>query len=762
MSDRHPAVSTPVQLVEAVYERFDVTLPLARERYDRALTLAEKVLFTHMASPADGGLLREEHGTGYRPDRVAMHDATAPMAVLQFMLVGRERVAVPTTVHCDHLVRAHEGADADLAHATEDNREVYEFLRSASQRHGMGLWLPGSGTIHQVVLENYAFPGGMMVGTDSHTPTAGGVGMVAIGVGGADAVEVMVGMPWTLRVPRLIGVELTGRLNGWTASRDVALRLAEILTVTGGAGAIVEFFGPGAERLSATGRATICSMSAAVGATTSVFAFDDATARYLRATGREPTADLAAANAHHLRSDPEVYADPERYYDRVVRIDLDALEPHVVGPHSPERARPVGRMQQDVDDQGWPQRVSAALIGSCTNSSYEDITRVASLARVASQHGLSVAEGVQFMIAPGSEQVRATIERDGLLADLEAIGGVVLANACGPCVGQWRRDTINRGETNAIVTSYNRTGPRRNDGNPATLAFVASPEQTVAIALSGRLGFDPRRDTITAPDGTELVLPEPVGQELPDRGLDRGAAAFVAPVVGEAVEVVIAEDSERLQRLEPFPPNPAADLEGLPVLLKVRGRCTADDIAMAGSWLRFSGHLENTADSLYLGATNAFTGDATALDVRADDERMRLPDLARRWHQQGVDSVVVGDENHGEGSSREHAAMAPRHRGVRAVIARSFARIHETNLKRQGVLPLTFVDPADHARVQQHDRVTVRGIADLAPGVDLTLELTHGDGTCDAVPVRHTLTDEQIAWYWAGSALNTIRAPVPS
>jgi aconitate hydratase len=758
VSDRHPAASTPASLVQAAYAKFDERVPLARERYGRALTLAEKILFSHIDDPVDGGLQRGVDYTDYRPDRVAMQDATAQMAVLQFMLAGKDEVAVPTTVHCDHLIQAHTGADSDLQIANEENREVYDFLRSSSDRYGMGFWKPGGGIIHQVVIEQYAFPGGMMIGTDSHTPNAGGVGMVAIGVGGADAVDVMVGMPWNLKVPKLIGVELTGTLSGWTASKDVILKVAEILTVKGGTGAIVEYFGPGALSLSATGKGTICNMGAEIGATTSIFAYDDAIARYLKSTGREELADLATANAHHLRADDAVYADPDSYYDQVIRIDLDTLQPHLVGPHSPDKAHPVSRMQADVESEGYPERVSAALVGSCTNSSYEDITRVASLARFAKENGLTAAEGVEFLITPGSEQVRATIERDGLLADLEAIGATVLANACGPCIGQWKRDTVSKGDVNAIVTSYNRNFPKRNDGNPATLGFVASPETTVAIALSGRLGFDPTRDTITNDKGEEISLPIPVGIELPPRGFDAGAEVFAAPSDGASGEVVIAEGSERLQPLTPFAPNAREDLEGLPVLLKAKGKCTTDHISMAGPWLRYRGHLENISGNLYLGAISAYTGDSTAHDVLHDDAPMSFPELAKTWHELGVDSVVFGDENLGEGSSREHAAMEPRFRGVRAVIVRSFARIHETNLKKQGVLGLTFADPADYEKVLEHDRVAIRGIAELAPGVDLTVELTHADGTTDSFKVKHTLSPEQIEWFWAGSALNLIRS----
>jgi aconitate hydratase len=758
MSDaRHPAAGTPTELVRAAYERYDALLEKARERYGRPLTYAEKVLFSHLDDPDGAGLERGVDYTDYRPDRVAMQDATAQMAVLQFMLAGKDEVAVPTTVHCDHLIQAHVGADADLRIANEANREVYEFLRSASQRYGMGFWKPGSGIIHQVVLENYAFPGGMMIGTDSHTPNAGGLGMVAIGVGGADAVDVMVGMPWNLRVPKLIGVKLTGTLSGWTAPKDIILKVAEILTVKGGTGAIVEYFGPGAESISATGKGTICNMGAEIGATTSLFAYDESMARYLKATEREEIADLATANAHHLRPDPEVYDDPERYYDQLIEIDLDTLEPHLVGPHTPDLARPVSAMKEEAPEKDYPVEITAALVGSCTNSSYEDISRAASIARHAKEHGLE--SRTNLLITPGSEQVRATIERDGLLADLESIGATVLANACGPCIGQWKRDDIEQGDRNSIVTSFNRNFPKRNDGNAETLAFIGSPETVVAMALAGRLDFDPTRDVLTTADGEEVTLPEPVGVELPDGGFTRGEEGFVAPAEGADVDVVIEDGSERLQRLSPFAAWDGEDITDLPILLKAEGKCTTDHISMAGPWLRFRGHLENISGNLYMGADNAFSpNNGMGVDVLGDGEEVKLPELAKRWHEQGRDFVVFGDENFGEGSSREHAAMEPRFRGARAVIVRSFARIHETNLKKQGVLPLTFVDPADYEKVRVDDRVSIVGLADLAPGRNITVVLTHADGSTDEIETKHTMSDEQIEWFRAGSALNLIRA----
>jgi aconitate hydratase A / 2-methylisocitrate dehydratase len=751
--------STPVELIERVYATLEERCAIGRRRLGRPLTLAEKILVNHLDVPEESGLERGVSYVDLRPDRVAMQDATAQMAWLQFMTAGLPEVAVPTTVHCDHLIQAKENGKVDLLAALEGNSEVYDFLESVSAKYGAGFWRPGSGIIHQVVLEQYAFPGGMMIGTDSHTPNAGGAGMIAIGVGGADAVDVMTGFPWNVRWPKLIGVHLTGELSGWTASKDVILKVAEILTVKGGTGAIVEYFGPGARSLSATGKATICNMGAEIGATTSIFAYDDAIARYLKATGREAYVDLAERVAHDLRSDDEVEAEPSAFYDQVIEIDLSDLRPHINGPHSPDRARSLDKLGAEAEAEGWPMEPSAALIGSCTNSSYEDITRVASLARFAAEHGLT--SKVDLLVTPGSEQVRATIERDGLLADLRAMGATVLANACGPCIGQWNRVDIEEGETNVIVTSYNRNFPKRNDGNAATLAFVTSPETVMALALAGTLAFDPTTDTITTPSGEQVLLPEPVGVELPDRGFDPGESGFVAPPPDSAgVEIVVRPDSDRLQLLEPFPAWDGQDLADLPVLLKAIGKCTTDHISMAGPWLRYRGHLENISGNLFNGAVNAFTEEAGSGVNPVSGEVQTFPDMARDLHERGVRWIAVGDENYGEGSSREHAAMEPRFRGAAAIIVRSFARIHETNLKKQGVLALTFDDPSDYDKVRADDRVSLVGLADLQPEGQVRVVLAHADGTAEEIVTNHTMSAEQIEWFKAGSALNLIRAQV--
>lgn len=741
----HVTSTTPVPLAEAVYARYPERVALARGRLGRPLTYAEKVLVAHADDPATVGFGRGVDYADYRPDRVAMQDATAQMALLQFMLAGLPSVAVPTTVHCDHLIQARVGADADLRVALDTNREVYDFLRSVSSKYGIGFWQPGSGIIHQVVLENYAFPGGMMIGTDSHTPNAGGLGMVAIGVGGADAVDVMAGWPYNTRVPKLIGVRLTGQLSGWAAPKDVILAVAGILTVKGGTGAIVEYFGPGAETISATGKATICNMGAEIGATCSLFAYDHNTAKYLKATGREAIADLADRYAEHLRNDPEVDADPAGFYDQVVEIDLSALEPHLVGPHTPDRDRPVTQIAAEATREGWPTEISSALVGSCTNSSYEDIGRAAHIARQAAARGMRVQ--VPLMITPGSEQVRATIERDGLLADLEAIGATVLANACGPCIGQWKRDDVADGEVNVIVTSFNRNFPARNDGNTGTLAFIGSPETVVGMALTGRL------------DGSFMdAFEPPVADDLPARGFDRGESGFVAPADDPAsVDVAVRAGSERLELLSPFPAWPGGDFRGLRVLLKARGKCTTDHISPAGSWLKYRGHLTNISQNLFLGAVNVFADAEPGLGVDARDGSVkRLPDLARAYKDAGIEWIAIGDENYGEGSSREHAAMEPRYMNGRVVLVRSFARIHEANLKKQGVLPLTFADPADYERVRADDVVDVIGVDDLAPGSTLRVVLHHGDGTTDEILARHTMSEEQIEWFRAGSALNLL------
>jgi aconitate hydratase len=750
------AANTPIELIQRVYSTLDERLATGRRRLGRPLTLAEKVLINHLDDPETGGLDRGVSYTDLRPDRVAMQDATAQMALLQFMTAGLPQVAVPSTVHCDHLIQAKEDGHRDLLAALETNSEVYDFLESVSAKYGIGFWKPGSGIIHQVVLEQYAFPGGMMIGTDSHTPNAGGLGMIAIGVGGADAVDVMTGFPFNVRWPKLIGVKLTGRLNGWTAPKDVILEVARILTVKGGTGAIVEYFGPGAESISATGKATICNMGAEIGATTSIFGYDDAMARYLKATGREEIADAANAVAHHLRADDEVLAEPERFYDEVIEIDLDTLEPLINGPHTPDLSRPVSRVGGDAKLNGWPTRISYALVGSCTNSSYEDITRAASIARQAAAEGLTCK--TDLMITPGSEQVRATIERDGLLADFERIGATVLANACGPCIGQWSRSDVQEGDLNTIVTSYNRNFPKRNDGLSTTLAFVTSPETVVALALAGTLDFNPLTDTLTNDKGEPVKLAVPVGEELPAQGFTPGESGFIAPPEdGSGVEVVVRPDSDRLQLLEPFEPWDGNDYVELPVLMKAQGKCTTDHISAAGPWLRYRGHLENISGNLFLGAVNAFTGEVGVGKDITDGERRPYPEIARRYHEAGISWVAIGDENYGEGSSREHAAMEPRFRGCKVVITRSFARIHEANLKKQGILPLTFADPSDYDKVGEDDRLSFHGLADLAPDTPVRATIHHADGTATPILLHHTMSEEQIEWFKAGSALNIIR-----
>ena len=744
---------TPLDLVLARYGSAADTAAVGRERLGRPLTLAEKILFNHLADPRGQPLERGRAYAEFLVDRVAMQDATAQMALLQFMSAGLPEVQVPTTVHCDHLIQARVGAREDLAAAQEVNREVFDFLSTVSARYGIGFWKPGSGIIHQVVLEHYAFPGGMMIGTDSHTPNAGGLAMVAVGVGGADAVDAMTGGTLGLRWPKLIGVHLTGSLSGWTAPKDVILKVAQSLTVKGGTGAIVEYFGPGADSMSATGKGTICNMGAEIGATTSLFSYDDHAAAYLRATGR---ADLAAAAEdvlEHLRPDPEVLDDPHRFFDQVLEIDLDTLEPHIVGPHTPDLARPVSEVGQEARARGWPLRLSQACVGSCTNSSYEDISRAASIARQAAARGLKAR--TPLLVTPGSEQVRATIERDGLLADLEAIGAIVLANACGPCIGQWARADIVEGQDNSIITSFNRNFPKRNDGNAHTLAFIGSPETTVAYALAGTLAFNPLVDAV---DGVRLD--EPAGQELPPDGFASDFSGFVPPPADRAertkVEVVIRPDSDRLQRLEPFPAWDGNDFLELSVLLKARGKCTTDHISAAGRWLRYRGHLENISRNLFLGATNAFTGESGAGWCQLHQAIEPFPDVARHYREGGVAWVAVGDENYGEGSSREHAAMEPRFMGCKAVLVRSFARIHETNLKKQGVLPLVFDDSSTYERIGERDTISILGLAELAPDQPVRCVLHHADGSTEEFSCRHSFSEEHIAWFQAGSALNVI------
>lgn len=746
-----------IEMIREVYARLPERVAVAREVAGKPLTLAEKILYAHLYD----GAAREAYTRGqdyvnFAPDRVAMQDATAQMALLQFMQAGRARTAVPSTVHCDHLIQAKVGAKPDLEEALTANREVYDFLASVSNKYGIGFWKPGAGIIHQVVLENYAFPGGMMIGTDSHTPNAGGLGMVAIGVGGADAVDVMAGMPWELKFPKLIGVYLTGSMRGWTSPKDVILKVADILSVKGGTGAIVEYFGPGAESLSCTGKGTICNMGAEIGATTSLFAFDESMVRYLKATERADVAEAAAAAGDHLRPDAEVYANPGDFFDQLIEIDLDQLEPHLNGPFTPDLATPVSQMRARAQEKGWPMAVEVGLIGSCTNSSYEDMTRSASVARQAREKKLKAKS--EFTITPGSEQVRATIERDGLLKDFEAIGGVVLANACGPCIGQWARHRQgSEDEPNTIVTSFNRNFAKRNDGNPKTHAFVASPEMVTALALAGDLGFNPATDTLTNEDGEEVKLDPPAGEELPAQGFTAEDVGYVPPAEdGSALEVVVKPDSKRLQLLEPFAEN-TGDMTGLKLLLKAKGKCTTDHISMAGPWLRFRGHLDNISDNCFIGAINAFNDEANKVKNQITGGYGPVPATARAYKEAGVGSIVVGDENYGEGSSREHAAMEPRHLGVRAVLVRSFARIHETNLKKQGVLAITFADPADYDKVQEDDTIDIVGVQDFASGIPLRVVLRHTDGSTDDFEVNHTYNQAQIAWFKAGSALNLIR-----
>ena len=750
--------TTPIALAEQVYARLPQRVALGRERLGRPLTFAEKILVNHLRNPHDQELERGRSYADFDPDRVAMQDATAQMALLQFMTAGLPQVAVPSTVHCDHLIQARTGAADDLAFALDVNSEVYDFLRTVSARYGVGFWKPGSGIIHQVVLEQYAFPGGMMIGTDSHTPNAGGLGMVAIGVGGADAVDVMTGFPFNVRYPKLIGIHLTGELSGWTAPKDVILRVAELLTVKGGTGAIVEYFGPGADSLSTTGKATICNMGAEIGATTSLFSFDPAGLAYLEATDRAGIAEVARAVLDDLRPDPEVADDPGRFFDQVVEIDLSELEPMVNGPHTPDRGHRIGELGDHARAEGWPLEVSSALVGSCTNSSYEDITRAASIARQAAANGLRAK--TQLLITPGSEQTRATIERDGLLADLEAIGATVLANACGPCIGQWDRKDLDPTKLNTIVNSYNRNFPKRNDGSANTLSFVTSPDIVVALALAGTLDFDPRTQTLTNDVGREVQLDAPYGEKLPVEGFDPGESGFVAPPEdGSAIAVHVALDSDRLQLLEPFTPWDGNDFTELPVLMKASGKCTTDHISAAGPWLTYRGHIENISGNLFLGVVNAFRPDIEAGHGKdpLDGELRTFPDIARHLHAEGVAWCAVGDENYGEGSSREHAAMEPRYRGAKAIFARSFARIHETNLKKQGVLALTFADPASYDLIHEDDRISVVDLHELAPDRPVRCVIHGSDGGTVELTATHTMNDEQIEWFRAGSALNIIR-----
>jgi len=728
-----------------------------RSLLDQPLTLTEKVLYSHLWNDPDTPLTRGKHYADLAPDRVAMQDATAQMALLQFMRSGRKSAAVPSSVHCDHLIRAEDGASEDLQRANDENAEVYSFLRSVSNKFGLEFWKPGAGIIHQIVLENYAFPGGMMIGTDSHTPNAGGLGMVAIGVGGADAVDVMTGMPWELKWPKVIGVKLSGKLNGWASAKDVILKLAGILTVKGGTGAIVEYFGEGTSTLSCTGKGTICNMGAEIGATTSIFPYDENMAAYLRATNRAEIAALATEHSNELNADPEVVADPSKYYDQVIEIDLSSLEPHLNGPFTPDRAWKISEMKAAIKEHDFPDNLTVGLIGSCTNSSYEDISRSASLVRQALSRGLKAKS--KFTITPGSEQVRATIERDGLLQVLEEFGGKVLSNACGPCIGMWKRKDIVEGERNSIITSFNRNFAKRNDGNPQTYAFVAGPELVTAMTIGGKLSFNPLTDTVTNENGEEVLLDPPTGDQLPDGGFIPDRDGCVLPAKdGQGVNVDVSPSSERLQLLEPFQPWNGEDLEDLVVLIKARGKCTTDHISMAGPWLRYRGHLDNISNNLLIGATNDFNGEINKVTNALTGESGAVPDVARSYKSQDKGWIVIGDENYGEGSSREHAAMEPRHLGGKVVLVKSFARIHETNLKKQGILALTFENPQDYGRIREDSRISIRGLSEFAPGKPLTLEIRQGDGSVETCNVLHTYNQGQIEWFRAGSALNLIAA----
>lgn len=739
-------------MLKAFYAAYEGKLADVRAKLQRPLTLAEKILYVHLFNDKGGdNYKRGNDYVNFRPDRVAMQDATAQMALLQFMNAGRDKVAVPSTVHCDHLIQAYKGAKDDLATATKTNEEVYDFLRDVSSRYGIGFWQPGAGIIHQVVLENYAFPGGMMIGTDSHTPNAGGLGMVAIGVGGADAVDVMTGMEWELKMPLLIGVYLKGNLNGWAAPKDVILKLAGILTVKGGTNAIIEYFGPGTASLSATGKATICNMGAEVGATTSLFPYDERMATYLRATGREAVAAMADGVTVDLRADEEVCANPEKYYDRVIEIDLSTLEPYINGPFTPDAATPISEFANKVTANGYPRKMEVGLIGSCTNSSYQDLSRAVSLAEQVADKKLEVAS--PLIVNPGSERIRATADRDGLIGAFKKVGAVIMANACGPCIGQWKRHTDDPTRKNSIVTSFNRNFAKRADGNPNTHAFVASPELTMALTIAGDLCFNPLKDTLTNKDGKMVKLDEPVGVELPPHGFESGDEGYIAPGMSTS-EIKVDPDSQRLQLLIPFQPWDGNDLLDMSLLIKAQGKCTTDHISMAGPWLRFRGHLENISDNMLMGAVNAFNGETNKVWSRLTGAYDAVSTVAKQYKTQGISSIVVAEENYGEGSSREHAAMEPRFLNVRVILAKSFARIHETNLKKQGMLALTFVNKADYDKVEEHDRLSVIGLKEFSPGKNLTVILQHEDGTIDRFEVQHTYNPQQIVWFRAGSALN--------
>ncbi len=749
-----------IEVIKSVYERMPERVNAARQLLGKPLTLTEKILYSHLwENPATRSFGRGADYVDFAPDRVAMQDATAQMALLQFMQAGRPQVAVPSTVHCDHLITAKVGADQDLEVANTESKEVYDFLASVSNKYGIGFWKPGAGIIHQVVLENYAFPGGMMIGTDSHTVNAGGLGMVAIGVGGADACDVMAGLPWELKWPKLIGIKLTGKLSGWCSAKDVILKVAGILTVKGGTGCIVEYFGEGATSMSCTGKGTICNMGAEIGATTSTFGYDESMERYLRATGRADVADLANGVKEYLTADAEVYANPEQYFDQVIEIDLNTLEPYLNGPFTPDLATPISKMKEEAAKNGWPTKVEVGLIGSCTNSSYEDISRAVSLAQQVSTKNLK--PKADYLITPGSEQVRFTIERDGFLKIFDQIGAKVFTNACGPCIGMWDRMGAEKQEKNTIVHSFNRNFAKRADGNPNTYAFVASPELVTALAIAGDLTFNPLTDSLINENGESVMLDPPTGFELPALGFAVEDAGYQAPAAdGSGVQVAVSPTSKRLQLLDPFQAWEGTDITGMRLLIKAKGKCTTDHISMAGPWLKFRGHLDNISDNLLIGATNFFNDQANAVVNQETGKTDTVPATQRAYKAAGIGSIVVGDENYGEGSSREHAAMEPRHLGVRAVLVKSFARIHETNLKKQGMLALTFANKADYDKIQEADKIDIVGLTTFAPEKPLTLVLNHADGSKDEISVNHSYNDQQIEWFKAGGALNIIRRSV--
>jgi len=747
-----------IEMIRKVYENIPTRVDKARELVGRPLTLSEKILYSHLweGTPTQK-FERAKDYVDFAPDRVACQDATAQMALLQFMHAGKDKVAVPTTVHCDHLIQAKVGAEKDLAVANSQSKEVFDFLSSVSNKYGIGFWKPGAGIIHQIVLENYAFPGGMMIGTDSHTVNAGGLGMLAIGVGGADAVDVMSGMAWELKFPKLIGVKLTGKLNGWTAPKDVILRVADILTVKGGTGAIVEYFGEGATSMSCTGKGTICNMGAEIGATTSTFGYDDSMRRYLNATGRADVVEAADKIADYLTADTEVYANPDQYFDQLIEINLSELEPYINGPFTPDRGTPVSKMKEEAAKNDWPVKVEWGLIGSCTNSSYEDMSRAVSIVNQAV--ALGITPKAEFGINPGSEQIRYTIERDGIIEAFEKMGTKVFTNACGPCIGQWDREGADKGEKNTIVHSFNRNFSKRADGNPNTHAFVTSPEMVAALAISGRLDFNPITDTLINNNGEEVMFKPPYGDELPTKGFDVEDPGYQAPAAdGSNIQVVVSPDSQRLELLLPFPAWDGKNITGAKLLIKAFGKCTTDHISMAGPWLRFRGHLDNISNNMLIGAENAFNNKTNTVKNQLTGEYGEVPAVQRAYKAAGIPTIVVGDQNYGEGSSREHAAMEPRHLGVKAVLVKSFARIHETNLKKQGMLALTFANEADYDKIQEDDTINFLDLTDFAPGKQLTIEFVHADGSKDIIMANHTYNESQIDWFKAGSALNLIAA----